>query len=149
MNVSKYPLDFDSLNKGDVVENGVIENFSGARNGTSKFGIAKMVLAKKIEDHLERRGMIVTVKSIRQGLHILTDIEASEYNADSTKQAIRRMGRCLARISGVDRSEFSIDQNLRHDHRVSTVASAYLAARGAFRNPQLTATERTTPKLME
>ena len=104
--------------------------------------------SKQIEQAMLRRGLTVTVRSFNNGLRILTDLEASEYNADETKRAIGKMGRCLTRVSGVDCSEFGDEDLRRHDHRVRVVGSVYIAAKSSYKQQiKLAPTQRATPSL--
>ena len=143
MDATKWPLDFDALQKGDYISMMTVQEFAGCKPGSDLYNLKRLALAAKIEDAMEARGVVVTIKHESDGgLRILTDLEASQRNSDLARQGIAKIGRSLRRIAGVDPTEFEEVDKRKHDHRVALVASAYTAARKAWgRTPQLTATQ--------
>lgn len=148
MKAKKFPIDFDAINKGDEISTEQIEAIYGVRRDSAKFAIKKMTLANKIEEQMDARGQVVTVRCCVRGIRILTDSEASEHNSHETKRAIKKMGRCLTRISGVDPTEFKDDEKRAHDHRIAVVGTTYIAARGAWaKTVKLLPSTRTVPSM--
>lgn len=121
-------LDIDSLQKGDFIPSEVIEQVRDVTVGTQAFAFELMRLRTEIEaSFLKRTGKRATVKSEGNGLRVLTDSEATEYNAGMVEQGRRRIFTSHARNVDVDENQLTSGEKKEHTRRVE-ISSAYTQA---------------------
>ena len=124
--LSKYPLDLNQLTKGQLIDIPTLEAITSHRHGTTAFQFAVLALMDRINHRTT-----MTAKTTPEGLRILTDSEASEYNnrrfGINMGAMIRRHGKSLQ----VDACVLSSDEQRQHERRVlgqsryvSAIASA-------------------------
>ena len=125
--LAKYPLDFDSLKKGDVINSETISSIYSVPVGSDKYKLGMLALQGQIEKELAIRGLLVTVKGFRYELKILTDPEAAIYNQkrfDDEKNALYRV---YARKIAVDINNLTPEQKVKHQRELS-VQGQYIQA---------------------
>ena len=146
---TKYPLDFDLLQKGDTIPVKRLVHLCGAQPGTRAYSLYCVQLGHKIEKELAQRGLDVTVAMRKCALCILTDSEASEYNHSEVQRGFDRMKRRHAKLLTVDTGTFDQQQKARHDRHVvvagAMVLAAYQARKQACKGMPYT---RKTPGLL-
>ena len=118
MNPERYPLDFDALNKGDVLTPESLARITSTEVGTPAYQFAILGLRCEIERELEAAGRPVTVKQDGDGLRILTDEEATDYNHAQLQAGLRKVARSHRRNLLVDRTQLSIEKQKAHDRRL-------------------------------
>lgn len=111
--LDKYPFDMAALSKGDLIDLPTLEQISGKTRGTEAFQFA--VLA--IQDRINSRTSM-TAKICIDGLRILTDQEASEYNHTQFRHNVARTIRRHAKTQQVEPSNLSPDDQRRHEARL-------------------------------
>ena len=149
MDAERYPVDFDTINKGTVIDPDTIEGIYGIKRTDAAYSLKAMRLAKKIEEELENRGLYVTACVADNAVCVLTDSEASEYNYASAMTRFRGMVRAHSKLSTVDTSEFEPKENATHT-RKHVVLGAMISGAVQGRkqgHAQLTAHKRNTPGL--
>lgn len=149
MAVQLYPLDFESLQKGDVIPVEKVEEIARVKRDHPRFNFAALHLAKRIETELADRGRAVTVRSEHGALVICTDEDASNYNERRVKAQARGMGRSVRRMVSVDRTNLSTERLPVHDRKVEIYGKMYSAMTRVRRQLTLVAANRTTPALSE
>jgi len=127
--VTRYPFDYHTIEKGDCIKPSVCEEKTGKRRGTTEYQFALMALSKKVEADMLDEGRPVTVRVHKDGLRILTDIEASRFNHDCVKSYLLRMGYSAQRLARVDFSQFDDHDKLVHAHRVQIAAATVRGAK--------------------
>lgn len=121
--ISKYPIDFDAVRKGDEFPPEELEDIFGKKPGTDEFRFAVLGLQSLIQ---ERTGF--TVKGMSSGgLRVLTDAEAAEHNQRIFAQNLRGMVARHALNCQVDVDNLSSDQKLKHDRNLLS-QSRYVSA---------------------
>jgi hypothetical protein len=102
MKTEKYPFDFDSLQKGDVIPVEMLEEITKMSRSHKDFNLKILGLREQIEHELEGRGRPVNVKCDHGSLRILTDEEAVPYTAQLFRQHRRALGRAHLRACIID-----------------------------------------------
>jgi len=122
MEATRYPVDYEALNKGDVLSQEQLEKITDERAGTPHFQLKVLALRAKIETAKEDMGEPVVLASHGNTLCVLTDREASERLNRHRKRAVRWLHRTVKRFVGVDVSDFSEDEVYAHNRRVEIAA---------------------------
>lgn len=86
---SKYPLDFDELQKGDVITTEIIEEAMGCKATERGFNFKMLALASLIEKHT---GFNVKAQNYTE-LRILIDEEGVEHNAKTFQHGLNKLRR--------------------------------------------------------
>lgn len=124
----RFPLDFETLKKGDYIEPAMIERICGFKSHTAAYQFGLLKLQADIQDHCE--GFVV--KQEKLGLRILKDLEASEYLGDMNRRRYRAIGRSNVLLGKVDQEVLTDAQRREHERRLivhSRMLQAALAER--------------------
>jgi len=123
--LSRYPLDWDELSKGDVLSANELQRITGKTPGTDEFRFACMTLQSLIQ---AKTRFTVKLKGDHT-LHVLFDAEAAEHNQQLFDQFKRSMVSRHFLNCEVDVDQLSPAQRARHD-RTLLVQSRYVSAVG-------------------
>jgi hypothetical protein len=145
----KYPLDFDVLEKGSIVDAETCLRVTKAKSD-SEHQLGLLKLRQMIETKLEGRGMRVTIKIEGKALRILTDAEASEYNAERQAKSLKHFAVSHMRLCGVDTANLTPEQRVDHERRV-TCGGMFLSGFADVRKriTELPPTETARPNLIQ
>lgn len=146
--VTYFPIDFDSLAKGDVIAPERVEEFSSCKRGSDKFRLALLVLRERVVRELRERDKHYTVAIIKGQLRILTDEEAAIYNSRTFKHGFRRAVRSHRRLAHVDTAGFNELQKSDHERNLLVQGRMLQAARSALQSLVAVAHKRTVPGLL-
>lgn len=135
----RWPLDFDALSKGDVIDSGRLAEITKAAPGTSTYSLRLLQVKEQIERKLLQREYPVTTKIEGNCLRILTDAEASEYNEQQAEQAVRKAYRSLRRQMNVDVRSLTPEQQTEHGRRLIQQGAVVNAIRETRRTMRLQA----------
>ena len=149
MAVQRYPLDFDALEKGDVISAEQVEAIVEIKRDDIKYGFAAMALGKRIKKELQDRDKEVTVRMHQSALMICDDADASPYNERMIKARARGVGRFLRQLSAVDRSKLPEERVPLHDRALTVWTLTYQAMRSTRRKLLCRPKTRSTPKLTD
>lgn len=145
--VTRSPIDYDSLNKGDVIPASRIAEITKTSPDSKKYPLQLLRLKNRIERELAERGHVWTLATINGDLKILTDAEASTYNYVESSHARRKERRCFVRQGSVDTSQLPSDQRREHDRRLE-IQGRYIQAQASVRQQiRLKPAERNVPGL--
>lgn len=148
MSIRYYPIDFDALQKGDEITTQQIEEFGRCTHEQEKqFRFAAMSLKDRIVKECRDRGKLFTVIITKMRIRILTDEEAALYNPRQFKQGFRRQVRSLRRLTEVNTSSLSEQQQKDHERNLLVFGKMLQAARSARAKVQAVAHQRTIPGL--
>lgn len=142
---TEYPIETAQLRKGDVIGVAEIERAFGVKNGTDRYNLALLRIGAYVTQRFVDRGEVVTVICDRGTLRILTDPEASEYNAERFWAQVRGAGRAHVRQLGVDRSRLDEHERTVHDRSLVTQGAVLSAIGKAQRELEVGPTARVTP----
>jgi hypothetical protein len=148
MAVKQYPLDFDALQKGDVISVEQIENIFGIKRTDRNFWAKTLNLRDRIAKEMIDRNRPVTVRTSQGALHICQDREATVYNHKRVGHAYRTMIKAHRRQLCVDVSDFTVEEKTEHDKRLLTSGAMSAACMAVRRSPKLAAAVRKTPGLL-
>ena len=98
---TRFPLDYDALEKGCYIPPDEIQAQCEHPRDTKKYQLYVLTLIETIRKHLYANGKSYTVKQDRDGIRILTDEEATEYNASRWDMLKGQLGRTHMQMLGV------------------------------------------------
>lgn len=143
-----FPIDFDLLDKGAVIDATVIEEFGNVKRTERNYGLASMKLKNAIFAALAARGLFVTIVSEDDDLRILTDVEAAEYSGGQFESGRSKMVRAHVNALHVDRGALDQKQQEEHDARLIAQAAQLSAVRGARKKLNLPHEKDDRPKMV-
>ena len=129
----RYPLDFDSLYKGDEVSVQKLAEIIPHPPGSDEYRFAVLSLSERIVSELSERGIDVVVVQRKGALRLLTDTEASKHCYNEAIRGHKLMGRNLGRTLLVDQTTLTEEDRRIHDSRINVVSRMYQAAKVARR----------------
>ena len=147
MKATRYPLDYDTLKKGDVITAEQLEKITGLPRDSTKYQLKVMALQQHVADELAVRGRPVTVVVRLRELVILTDAEASTYNHERLGVHLHGAMRAHDRTQAVDVSNLDDDQKKEHVRRIEVGGKFVQAIVETGRKLKLRGYERKTPGL--
>jgi hypothetical protein len=149
LNASIYPLDFESLKKGDTITSAQIEEITGVgRNCGDEYDFQVLRLRFRIMQERRRMGMPVYVRVKSGELVILTDAEASVEQARRAEQAIDRLADANQCLQEVDVNNLREDEQRQHERRQLVAGSMLVGAIGARKDAiKAIPYKRSTPGL--
>jgi len=145
--VSRYPLDYDVLDKGDEFTVEELEKILRVNRNHKQFPFKLMNLQFQIERELEQRGLVVVVAMVRGNLRILTDPEAVSYTAKSFQGHRRGLKRDHSRAMAINVAALNDDQKTEHDRNIEVQSKYIQADIEVTKQLRLTSHQRTVPKL--
>jgi hypothetical protein len=144
MDNSRFPIDFDAVQKGDKFTPEQIETILGISQDSERFQLAVLAFVERIRDELDSRGKPATVAIVKKCVTILTDQEASIYNATEFDRGLRKSGRAHRRAVQVDVGLLDHDDRQRHERNLTTQAAILTGIKTA-RKLAISSHKRTTP----
>lgn len=120
---------------------------TGFRN-EHEYHFQLMILCKEVERLLKQSGAIYTIRAIKGSLCVLTDSEASKFNASSFQLAQSKMRRSHRRLMAVQTSRLTADEQALHEQNISRQAIILSSMRQRINPSELaTAATRTVPSI--
>lgn len=147
--IQYFPLDFDSLKKGDNITPDRLEQLTERKRGTDGYNLAVLALRERIVRECRDRGKHFTVAVVKGSLRVLTDEEAALYNAKTFRAGFRRSGKSLRRLTRVNTEMLSESQKKDHERNVLVFGKMLQAAQSARAAIAATPHKRSTPGLPE
>jgi hypothetical protein len=145
--VQRHPIDFERLSKGDVIPVNRIEEIVGVKRDDKNYSILLLQLKGRVERELFERKKLWTLTTEAGEIKILTDAEASAYNAIEAENARRRERRRFALQCAVDVGELTEEQKSEHRRRVEIQGRYIQAQTGVRKQLRLEDTKRNVPGL--
>lgn len=148
MDAKRFPIDYEALNKGDVIAVAEVERLVQCPRDHRLFAMKATNLASTISLAMDDLGRPVTIVLREGDLRVLTDDEASQYNHEMFKQFFRRMGRSLRRLAAVDVGQLDSEERGEHLRRLEVNGKTFAAAmKTRQREWGLVNHQRSTPRL--
>jgi len=118
----KFPLDFDALDYGDVIETEVIENAFNIKRNDRSFGIALMNMGTVIQKEMAARGKPCVTRTRNDKVIILKHGEAVDYTNRKFKAGIKKSIVAHAQSMRIDVSKLidSEKERLHENQRYQT-----------------------------
>jgi hypothetical protein len=148
--VQYHPLDETKLFKGQAFTVAELEPMLGLKFPHDQWWSRLLGLKEWITRRRREVGLPeLTMRTPRGVLVILTDSEATRYNAKMQKHGIRRFSRAGRRNAAVDRSQLTEAERGIHDRSLARHAMIRRAIIGAVRAPlTVEGPKRTTPPMV-
>lgn len=157
MSTERFPIDYDTLQKGDYISPEDCERIIAAHKDQGGqrvtrahriYSLRLMVVADEIERECWKLGKRFRVVTDRDGLRVLTDPELAEYAREKFHRHERGLLRENAHARTVDVQLLTDDQRVAHERaliiqgaKLAALASARRALPKATERPALTGTE--------
>lgn len=123
MSAERFPLDFDALNRGDVIPAERIESIYNVTRREATYRLKMMHLAEQIESHFRvARAEELLVKHDGDTLKLLTHPEQAEESQRRAVAMVRGYGRALMKAVGVDLSKLDDAARNRHERHCHVAA---------------------------
>jgi hypothetical protein len=120
---NQFPLDFDALTKGQILDIEYLERIFGVRyEQGQRWAFLVMGLQAQVHEKTD-----LSCKIDHDAIRILTDAEASEHNFRLVGCHVRGISRRTEKLLQVDRSQLDETASSEHDRRIR-VAAAYAGA---------------------
>jgi len=123
----KFPIDFDALNKGDLISAEDIEDAYGVKRTSRSYAFSVLRMKAEIERELSDLGRPVTCKSEGDCVRVLTDEESLEYNARRFESNVHGVYRAHRRTADIDTENLSASSQASHAHTLQLQAMQCLA----------------------
>jgi hypothetical protein len=125
---TKYPLDFDALEKGMTISRTDLEEIFGinASEDPKAYSFKMMALRDQI---IQRTGILV--RSSNETLVLMDDEEGADYNFGTFKKGLRSIVTSVFRLQLIDTDKLSLGSKARFESRsrvMSGTVQATLAA---------------------
>lgn len=118
----QWPIDFESLKKGDVITQEWLERYLlvRAESGVDRYRLKCLAFAQEIERRT-RLHAVVRGSDIR----ILTDAESSQACDEYQQRCVQGIRSAYTRLARVDETEFDPELRRKHESRL-LLSSAYV-----------------------
>lgn len=140
--MARYPIDFELLQKGQLLTAEFLENTCGQPRGTTKYEFFCMTLAQMI---FNETGF--TAKRSGDDLRILTDSEAAQYNARRVEHHVRGVFQRFDMLVSVDMANLGAGEKREYERQLLNKGRYVQALVSVKRRHQLEAHSRTVPGL--
>ncbi len=107
--VEKLEKIIGGYTKGLYISPEILENLFNINRDSSQYQFKLLSLERDIKDLLSERNLFITIKSDKNGIKILSDKEASEYN-------INKIGKGLRVLESAQTDLLNVDVNLLERH---------------------------------
>lgn len=124
MSASRWPLDFDALQRGDLIPASKVEEIAGCTRDDRRYPMAMLRLSQQIRRHfMSERGDDVTVVSDHDDIRIHTMQEQAAYTRREDDRRRRSYVRNLRSGLSVDLSQ--LNETECREHRDWQVRAAW------------------------
>lgn len=144
---SKFPIDYDSLNKGDIIPVNRVEQIVGKKQDDPMYQFALLKFTDRIQRELQDRGQWWTVRTEKGAVKILTDTEAVSYNHAEQVRARSAQLRRFALQQAVDVTQLDNESRKEHERNLEVDGKHVQALLGVREQFRLSASKRSVPGL--
>lgn len=143
----KFEIDVSGLKLGDTVSQSVCESLVGIERASDqyRYSFLLMQLADYINRLLLKDSKCWTVVTSEGEIQVLTNEQASQYNARHFKAAMAKMRRCNRRMAAVDLADLDAETRKIHCELLSKQVRILMGMKQRAGNVELTAVEKRTP----
>lgn len=132
-NFEKWPIDWDSLNKGDVIPVERLEQITETPRTSELYALKVLRFRHWLESEMKSRFRPVVTCSDHGALRILTDAEAVEYTAKRFQQAQNTMEASHRKAMDIDVGNLTDGEKRQHRQNTEVQAFVLLANRKALK----------------
>lgn len=123
----EYPIDYEKLQKGDVITAAVVHQITGLQPDDRKYGFAILKLCKEAEREMYERNKPATCRIVGSEIHVLSDAVALEHNADQFESGLRKARRSHRRLTWVDSQLLTDEEKKTLEQRLITQSKILVA----------------------
>jgi len=131
--VEHFPLDFDAIQKGDVIPTEKVEEYSGINRSSERFAIALLNFSERVYDECRHRGKHFSIVVRKKQIRVLTDPEAAEHEARMVKRHLKGSRRNYRKLCKVDVSNLDESHRTTFEHDVLRLGKVIAAQRSAYK----------------
>lgn len=128
-------IDMNRIGKGSFISPDTLERVTTFKRGSNEYDLQVLRVKGLLEAHFDESGNPVTIKIEQEGLRVLTDEEATEYNHRRFKIGMRALFEANRRMSNVDEGKMTSEQVAAH--RAKLNAQAHVVTAVANKNDTL------------
>jgi hypothetical protein len=147
MELSRWPIDYDSLQKGSTIPAAHLERITGKSRNSSDYALALLKLKNRIESELVSRSKDWTLRVHKGEIKVCTDAEAATFNHREQERARSAQQRRHMLQLAVDVTELTPDQRLDHERNCEVDGKYVQAMRETRKTLTHRGHKRTTPAL--
>ena len=142
-----YPIDTDTLKKGQYLSPEKLETITMYKAGTDKFALAVLAIRQFIERETEKNGRHLLCKQEGKGLRILTDSEAAKYKPKRFDNSLKGMFRQVKDMLRIDTMQLTDDEKKKLERSTYIRSRLCTAVTNERKTLLIASKERTVPKL--
>ncbi len=145
--VERFPVDYETLKKGDVIPVERLEQITGKSHGTVEHQLAVLQLMGQIERDMWAANKRVTLRLSKGAIAVCTDSEAAIKNARDFILGLRKLSRSHIRNQHVDVAQLTDDERASHERKLEVEGKYLQAVASTRKDIRLQAHSRSTPGL--
>lgn len=126
--VARHPLDFDTLEKGTLIDGEVLYAALECQPDHPHYGLKLVNLCERIESETA-----IICKIDQERIRLLTDEEACEYTFRMHRRHMRGLGRQIRRRTNIDYNMLTDEQRRMAEFQQRVMVASTQAARQAYR----------------
>ncbi len=131
----RFPVDYDTIQKGDYFGPEQVEEWTGEKPGTAIYNFKMLKLCLQItQGVLDERGELWTLCIRDGGIAVLSDSDASTYNAQQFERHLNGLARSSQKMAAVDVAKLPDKVQVAHDQKLKGQGMV-LASIAAARKP--------------
>jgi hypothetical protein len=116
--VEKLEKIIGGYSKGQYISPEILENLFGFSRTTSQYQFKLLSLESEIKESLRERGILVSIRSDKYGIKILSDREASEHNINRIGKGLRVLEDAQTDLLNVDVNNLEKQEEEVHNKRI-------------------------------
>lgn len=147
MEAERWPIDYDALQKGDVIPSDLLERVTNTNRESAEYAFAVLKMKDRIERELHDRNRDWTLRIHKGEIKVLTDPEAATFNHAEQVRARAAMMRRFLLALAVDVSLLDEDQRKQHERNVEVDGKYIQSMRDVRKQLACKGHQRNTPAL--
>lgn len=123
MRIHPYPIDFESLDRGSVIEEATLRKCIPHEPGTDQWSFGVLSVKDELRKFFrEERGTVVAIRERANSLEILTHEQTHAYVEQRERAALREYARRHLEDQHIDASQLSAEAKARRTARLTKSA---------------------------
>lgn len=136
-------IDVDRLRKGDVIRHSEIREILGVDETSREFDKLRFRWTERIKEDLKKKG--ITCRLIGDDFHVLTDREATAFNARKFHAHRRGLRRRHELMMGVEARNLAREEKAAHDRQLLVMGSVVASMNKTMRTLPRTSSRPFAP----
>jgi hypothetical protein len=144
---TRWPIDYDTLKKGDIIPVHRLEQITGVKQSDAVYALKILTVKDRIESELADRGKLWVIRSEKGSLKILTDEEVPAYTHSEQVRHRAAQRRRFLQQSSADVSLMTDMTRAQHERNLEVDGKYILAQQEVRDKLRLKAEKRKVPGL--